>query len=375
MFHNAANIATKVLTVRGRSGCVLVMAPIAGEDGGLIADCLRDLPAEGLQQTVAVFTDDPSARLLSALQNVLPNLQSLCLDPAHLCMSFEYGTFRKRTLASRTLRLMMNKFNAVDPKKKATYTSALFTGVDAPAFNHVTKSRREQILSGGMAKATAERILSSLKGDAPWTSEREFVEALAALARSFPDDVDKMIPGPNRTGRQILYTACAPARLQWYWNNLRVRHNFPQKFLAMLPSGTASNEALHSEIRAWFRETQQMHRSTLELKLRVLHLSKMITHGSAMQRPTLRQISSSVVLARCVCLSPWSQKGSWEEFASVMGKAVLPLNRRRKYEAEQVRQQSFKRPAVRKRPAMKHRTPFNRVRISKLKIMGKSRND
>lgn len=75
-------MTTKVLTVRGRSGCMLVMAPIEGEGGGLIADRLKSLPAEGLQQTVAVSTDDP--RLLSALQNVLPNLRPLCLDPVHL---------------------------------------------------------------------------------------------------------------------------------------------------------------------------------------------------------------------------------------------------------------------------------------------------
>ncbi len=90
----------------------------------------------------------------------------------------------------------MNKFNAAD--RKANCTSPVFTGVDAPVLNHVTKSRREQILSGGMAKATAERIPSNLEGDAPWTSESEFVEALAALVRTFPDEVDKMIPGPKQ---------------------------------------------------------------------------------------------------------------------------------------------------------------------------------
>ena len=178
---NPPHMTTKVLTVRGRSGCMLVMAPIEGEGGGLIADRLRSLPAGGLQQTVAVSTDDP--RLLSALQNVLPNLRPLCLDPVHLWMSFEYGTFRKRTLASRTLRLMMNKFNAAD--RKANCTSPVFTGVDAPVLNHVTKSRREQILSGGMAKATAERISSNLEGDAPWTSESEFVEALGRPCAHF----------------------------------------------------------------------------------------------------------------------------------------------------------------------------------------------
>ena len=158
----------------------------------------------------------------------------------------------------------------------------------------------------------------------------------------------------------------------------------------LLPFGTTSNEALHAEIRAWFRETQQMHQSTLEIKLRVLHLAKIMTHHAGMYRPTLRQLPRGVVLARSVVSSAWSRRRSWSAFAGQSGKANLPLNARREQEASIVKAHAAKRPAIKiKRPAAKkhvqkkpsthlhqhavHRTPFNRVRVSSCHIMGKKR--
>lgn len=61
--------------------------------------------------------------------------------------------------------------------------------------------------------------------------------------------VGKIAPGPNRRLVDILYTAAAPARIEFYFNNSRMRHAMPMGQLQLLPSGTASNEALHAEVR------------------------------------------------------------------------------------------------------------------------------
>lgn len=287
----------------------------------------------------------------------------------------------------------MQKFNAVDFANRSAYLSNPFNGVQTVDFDHVTRSRREQILSGGMGKVKAETVLQALDVTKPWRSARDCIEAMAALCRCFPEDVDKIIPGPNRSGRRILYTGCAPARMEWYFNNIRARHTLSPQQVTLLPAGTTSNEALHAEVRAWFRETQQMHKSTLRIKLRVLHLAKLLTHHAAMYRPTLRQIGSGVVLARTAVSSPWGRQ-QWFRFASGDGKALLPLNIARQEEARMValaKTKTAKRPAATKRPAAKisilkrpskkphvqktRRTPFNRPRISSCHIMGKKRQD
>ena len=373
----AGDVRVQVVTVRGRTGCVLLMCPAASEDARAIADCMRgSLPGGGLRQTRVVFTDDPSAHLLSTLQNIMPSLEVVCLDPVHLCMTFEYGTYRKRTRASTVLRMIMQKFSAVDLKDPSPYRTPPFNGVHTVEFDHITETRREHILTGGMGKVRAERLIHELDPSQPWQCERDFVEALAALARCFPEDVDKVIPGPNRTGRNVLHTACAPARLQWYWNNLRARHTLSQDELVFLPTGTTSNEALHAEVRSWFRETQKMHQSTLQLKLRILHLSKLIAHNLAMYRPTLRQVTSNMVLARAVVPSPWPVP-QWKEFASGANKANLPLNKKRARDAALVKFTSLKKPAsALKKPASapkSRRTPFNRERLTQFHIMGKKR--
>ena len=144
------------------------MAPTPNEEAPAIAKRIAgSLPEDGLRQTRIVCTDDPSAHLLSTLRNVMPKLELLCLDPVHLCMTFEYGTYRRRTKASTMLRTIMQKFNAVDFKNMSAYNSRPFNGIQDVSFDHITKTRREQILSGGMGKAKAESLLDSLDAAKP----------------------------------------------------------------------------------------------------------------------------------------------------------------------------------------------------------------
>ncbi len=68
--------------------------------------------------------------------------------------------------------------------------------------------------------------------------------------------VQKIAPGPNKTVCEILWCAAAAPRIEWYLNNTRQRHSMCIERLSLLPTGTTSNEALHAEINAWFRQTQ-----------------------------------------------------------------------------------------------------------------------
>ncbi len=68
--------------------------------------------------------------------------------------------------------------------------------------------------------------------------------------------VQKIAPGPNKSVCEILWCAAAAPRIEWYLNNTRQRHSMGIERLSLLPTGTTSNEALHAEINAWFRQTQ-----------------------------------------------------------------------------------------------------------------------
>ena len=367
-------MVTKVLTVRGRTGWVLAMVPVPDEQSAVIAQALEaSLPAAAFSQVRLVHTDDPSPKLLAALENVFPNLAYLCLDPTHLPMTFEYGSSRKRAAASRVLRAMMAKFTAAPSEMHAPVPSVPFKGLNAQPLSLAESNKRDLIQTGGMPERRAREILASLDPHLPWQSRYCFIEAMAALARLHPQEMARKIPGPNKTGHQLLFNATAPSRFGWFFNNIQARRMLPERYAALLPSGTTSNEALHAEVKAWFRQTQAMHRSTLSLKLHILRFGKALPHFLALQKPTVRQIDPGVVLARAAAQSPWNTK-AWSEFAQTCEKASLPLNEKRSAEVLQEKTHALKRPAsLQKRPAAakSRRTPFNKPRKSALRLMGK----
>jgi hypothetical protein len=171
-----------------------------------------------------------------------------------------------------------------------------------------------------------------------------------------------------------LWAAAAPDRIEWYVNNIRQRLRMQPGRRQLLPSGTASNEALHAEMNRWFRQTQQIHPATLKLKLRCCGLGKLIAHNSAMYSPTLRQISPAVALAR-VASAPWWTKSEWIRWCrklyskSIIDKANTPLFLAKQAQAKTVAIAVKKRPASVPRHDRK-RTPFTRKRQGRLLLGG-----
>ena len=169
---------------------------------------------------------------------------------------------------------------------------------------------------------------------------------------------------------------------EFYLNNVRARCRMRPSRLQLLPVGTMSNEALHKELNVLFRETQQLHQSTLMLKLRCILHMKQLAHTRALSRPTVRQLTPAVLLARATLDSPWSTR-TWRDWCAEQcqrdegrEKASLPLTERRAVEARTVAAAVRKRPAgVLKRPAAsRKRTVFTRRRVGPLRLGGVRRS-
>lgn len=144
--------------------------------------------------------------------------------------------------------------------------------------------------------------------------------------------------------------------------------------LTLLPCGTTSNEALHAEIKSWFAQTQQIHQSTLKLKLEILTLAKMLPHYAAAKHPTLSQATSRNIMVRLCTPSIWTSQ-SWLERCDDsqrvgrIEKAKLPLAESRQSERVKVQQWNLKRPAAAK-PRHRKRTVFTLQRQSQLVRQG-----
>jgi hypothetical protein len=100
----------RLLTVRGRTGAVLLIHPIVGETAHCIVEAFsKHFTSQALAQVRYVASDAPSGRLHTALQQACPSLQCVALDPIHLAIVYEYAQWHKRTVGSRWLRTLLTK--------------------------------------------------------------------------------------------------------------------------------------------------------------------------------------------------------------------------------------------------------------------------
>ena len=295
-----------MLTCRGRSNAVVLLQATSSDETDVLVQALAEhLHPKALAQIQFLSVDNPSQKLFREAKTICPNLQLLALDPTHLAMTCEYASSRKRTAATRCLRLILRKLTARDNLSAATW-GPVFTGSNAKPLSREEEKARNQIEDKSMRKVQAENILQNLDPAKPFLLRLDWIQALAALASVHRSEMDRLAPGPNRKIYQLLHTASAPNRSGWYFNNLIMRHLLSAERLSMMPIGTSSNEALHHEINNWFRETQKLHKATLTLKLEIMQLAKVLTHNSAMYKPTTRQMPEAELLARTASRRLWT---------------------------------------------------------------------
>ncbi len=370
--------------MKGRTGAVLGLLPVSSKKSEVVRQAIDDsFGSVAKNQVLYVFCDNASPKLLADLTGVLPMLKAMALDPVHLPIVYEYSTWHKRTEGSRFLRKIMSKFNKRDKRRTAASWGVFFTGDGGAGLDRAESGMRQKITDRSMSTTVASRIYKKLNGDVPFYTRLDYIECLAALVALYPEEVKRTAPGPNKPVFKILWNAAAVDRVEWMFNNIRIRHSMALSECNLLPSGTSSNEALHAEVNKWFRQTQQIHQSTLKLKLTILSFAKLVSHTCAMYRPTLRQMPSSSVLARSLGKSVWTNK-SWRVWCQLLvsgrriTRAHLPIQEVRVTDTTTVKQHWLKKAvSVRsskqqKPPVLKRkRNAFTRQRKGALISQGK----
>ena len=95
----------------------------------------------------------------------------------------------------------------------------------------------------------------------------------------------------------VLWSATAPDRVQWYFNNIRARHFIPLAMIQILAAGSSSNESLNHEINEWMRNLPEVYAAILKLELHINRFKKLLTHNLAMYHPMLRQLRQQTIAA------------------------------------------------------------------------------
>ncbi|CAE7333879.1 unnamed protein product [Symbiodinium microadriaticum] len=117
-----------LLTVRGRSGAVL-LHPLQNESSEQLVEAFAEnFSTDQLGMIVHVATDSPSEKLYTQLRVVCPKLGCVMLDPIPLAIVYEYGLWNKRSAGSKQLRRILSKCVATYPDTDSGYWSLYYDG-------------------------------------------------------------------------------------------------------------------------------------------------------------------------------------------------------------------------------------------------------
>eukprot|EP00439_Symbiodinium_sp_Y106_P000088 s4863_g1.t1 len=188
----------RLLTVRGRTGAVLMMHPLQNESSEQLVDALsQHFSVEQLRAVVHIGTDSPSEKLFKQLKEICPSMQSLILDPIRLAIVYEYGFWNKKSPGSKQLRRILKKCTAVDDDLGRDCWGAFYDVTNAHLLGEEEIRYRDMITSSSMTVAESKNILDGLNMEAPFTNRLDYIMSLAALCQRYPAEVDKRLLVPT----------------------------------------------------------------------------------------------------------------------------------------------------------------------------------
>jgi len=213
----------------------------------------EELTPEQLCQVVSVATDSPSGRLYSEVKAVCPQLTWVSLDPVHLVIVYEQSHFRKKTPGSSFLRRIMARFAKLDFSKDVGVWGEAYSGHDYLREQRHETTARNSIIAQSYSRARSATVEADFPSEEPYTCRFEFIAAIAALCTVYREEVVRMTHVNRQPLYRISWCATAPARVEWLYNNIGVRHSTQRSKLSLLASGTSPNESPHREMNVWFK--------------------------------------------------------------------------------------------------------------------------
>ena len=142
-------------------------------------------------------------------------------------LRYEYANWNKRTEGSRTLRRVMAKFSVHDSAIPASTWGSAYTGAEDRPLTRDEELVRDCIGNISMSVHRANIILDNMDDSRPFTTRVEFIERLAAIVALHPQEARRVAKGANRPLFQILHSAAAWQRVEWYFTNICTRYLYP----------------------------------------------------------------------------------------------------------------------------------------------------
>ena len=252
---NSSN--TGVLTVVGATRTLLMAKIIERENMDNVIDALRDgIPARAKGQVQFLCLDKLDAHdMQQKLTLVFPNLQGLSIDPLHLCIRFDrgdYGAKRLLRTGGAALRYVMGRL-CIQPREIKTplfhmsHTPPPLTSDEQKWVDQIAKSRESPLSTDWI-----EQECDDDQWDQPYESREHFIKTLACFCSFYRGFMSRLVKGGS-DGQDVMscmLNAVTPRRLEYYFNNMRMRTWLTPIQALAAPVGTTSNEQRHTVFKS-----------------------------------------------------------------------------------------------------------------------------
>ena len=248
-----------------------------------------------------IFSDSPG-RIVCAARAFFKGLLAVGEDSVHLPIRLEYCWNGKTTAASQRVRQLHKKFHLPTPTIEPFWQPEDDLGNPLPWPAGALQEERTPAVWSTFCKIPFEQD----NGYATYVTE------LAIIGGTY-SDLLKRKNSKGVTALEILRNGLSRHHFEGLQNASRLIARLGTRGIR-LGTGTARNEQLHRELKAWCRNIYQTHKGRLQDVFRIFEMAKLLIHSSAAYSPTLTQFGQQKLLSliarpirhnRFFTLYPW----------------------------------------------------------------------
>ncbi len=285
-----------IVSVLGLHGEALALVPSYAERPSTWSVAVQAAVPGPLRPLVQhVSSDVVNASIVQELQQHLPGLQGVSLDPLHLAFSVDRHAVKRRakpTLVGLVVRAIIGKFSLPDRDRER---EEFYAGGPAPVASGAERAFVQQIKDGSMRAPRAKAILEQVNPNVAMSNRSEFAKLLAAVSAMYPERLD--VKYDKGTLRMQFVAACQPSRAEFYFNNIRFRARLPLAEERMLSAGTTRNEQVHAMLNAAYKSTTYISKEMLAAELTTYATAELVAAQRALAHRTSTRVQRADVRA------------------------------------------------------------------------------
>ena len=261
-----------VATARSLRGCMFLARCFFSESVKPICDTLSSVPGT-VQQLRLIQVDRPWDWDTQMTFDIFPLLECIGGSPMHVAfeVSYAFGRSSKPRIV-KDIKKVMEKWAATGASD--WLASDYYVAAKGPP-RALSLDETRLVDNSTLDASAAKLLLKNIVCEVPFSSRKEYVEAIGAVMAAHPEHMQKKIPSADVSIQSALRRCIDPVMIEYYANGARWRHRNGIERRGM-DLATVGNEGSHFDLRAWGRNVRSQKRARAECTVRFWEASNII---------------------------------------------------------------------------------------------------